>query len=128
MKNSQVRGYMTIKEVVEKYKRKGSCDPTKCKAACCRFTIMYSSAKEPSMKYLKGMGFKVEKIDGHRYIILERPCDYLNQKTNRCKRHSSKPWPCKHFPIPSDAVYKRVRKVCSYIFDNKKVMTMDQGW
>ena len=111
--------YSSAKDIAKRYNRKGKCDFRKCKAICCRFTVTGPFAKEAYVQYIKNMGYKVETIDGKRYGIMEKPCRHLDLKTYKCKIHHRKPIPCRHFPIPSDVVYKKVRKVCSFFFDGK---------
>lgn len=112
--------YASPKQIAKDYNREGTCNYKDCKAACCRFSIVNSVDKTPMKQYLKGMGFKIERIGDSDEVILEKPCKYLDLKTYKCKRYKRRPIPCQQFPIPSDTVYQRVRKVCSYKFESEK--------
>ena len=111
--------YSNPKTIAKNYKRKGICDYKACKAACCRFSIVGTTSKTPMKQYIKGMGFKIERIGNSDEIILEKPCKYLDLQTYKCKRYERRPIPCRQFPIPSDKVYQRVRRVCSYRFESE---------
>lgn len=119
--------YSSARDITKKYDRKGKCDFRKCKGACCRFSLIGSFSLEPYMQYIKNMGYRIETIDGKRYGILEKPCRQLDLKTYKCRIYQRRPIPCRQFPVPSDLVYKRVRKACSFFFEGKgEELTMGQ--
>ncbi len=109
--------YGTEKEIEKQYERTGTCNPEKCKAACCRFSSSsYTSLSQDARKYMAGMGYKIEKTDDGWRVVNLTPCIHLDLDTNRCKNYARRPWCCRHFPTPQDDVYKRVARVCSFRF------------
>jgi Fe-S-cluster containining protein len=108
--------YSSPVESAKRHNRTGKCDSKKCKAACCRFACLNVEERKPCIDYFKGLGFKSEIIAGKRYLILEKDCKYLDLKTYKCKRYDRRPIPCRHFTIPTDIVYKRVMKKCTFKF------------
>lgn len=121
--------FLTPKEVQKKYNRKGKCDYKKCKAACCRFMLINADSLGESIKdYWKGHGFDLIYINGVPHWFKNSPCSHLDLKTYKCKLQKTKPIVCQQFPTPDDIVYKKVIKVCSFNFpDKKKSMKMGYG-
>ena len=117
---------MTGAEVVEKYNRTGICNYKKCKAACCRFAMIYAgNSFTGSRSYWEGHGFTLEILNGKGYWIKESPCNHLDLKTYECKINEAKPPVCDQFPTPDDSVFERVQDVCSYRFkDKEKIIKM----
>jgi len=113
--------YSDPKSLNKKFNRKGNCDYKKCKAACCRFSALGTVTSLAQEKYFKGFGYKIVQIGENRIIIDDRPCNYLDLKTYKCKRQKTKPMACRQFPLPHDEVFKRVRKVCTHSFIDQKV-------
>lgn len=118
--------FMPSKDVGRKYNRKGKCDYKKCKAACCRFMLISADSLAEGIKgYWKGHGFDLIYMNGKAMWLKDSPCTHLDLKTYKCKLQKNKPIICQQFPIPHDAVYKKVIKVCSYRFPKEqKIMKM----
>ena len=124
-KNDKVlSGYTSVKGTEEKFGRSGKCDFKKCKAACCKFGVVGYIFDDEEEKYWKSMGFKIETMNGKRAIIHNHPCKQLDLKTLKCKIQKTKSVACKQFLMPTDAVYTRIAKKCSYIFKEGKEVKM----
>ena len=122
----ETRGYHTSKEVEKIQKRTGKCDFKKCKGACCSFLHLGWVNDQEQIKYMKNFpDIKTILINGKQAIIMNKPCNYLDKKTFKCKlQNKRKPVCCRQFPLPTDGVYALVAKKCSYKFKEKMMVTM----
>jgi len=93
------------------YTRRGLCDRTKCKAACCRIlnvqteTWINDNAVKP-----------IERL----VLVTNWSCSWLNQlvDVNACGIYKNRPSACKEFPSsPWDLIYQKVKDKCSYWFE-----------
>ncbi len=81
--------------------RKGTCQPDKCKSACCKVLHQYPN------KLI---------VDNTILEINDGVCNKL--KNNKCLIHNNKPKPCKDFPLsPDDPIYKLVKDKCTFWFE-----------
>ena len=112
------------------YKRVGECDPSKCGGACCRYTIagmhyegyhklVFEWSKNPIDIFGKGKD---------KFVVFSFHCPKITID-GRCSLHGKKEQPviCDWFPmVPSDAVYKYVKKVCGYRFEKTEIPMRDK--
>jgi hypothetical protein len=89
--------------------RRGKCEPTKCKSACCKFCHLPGSTSS----YWGGFG---ERKQGG--VAIKVTCKHLNARTNKCAKWKKKTFPraCEQFPHLSDQVYHIVFSKCSFYF------------
>ena len=117
--------WMSPKDIEKKYKRTGTCDFKKCKAACCRFAYMAEVNNDEYEKYISGFpNIKFIELNGRKHIIIDRPCKNLNMKTFKCKIQENKSVACNQFPTQDDSVFKLVQGKCSYRFEKKEEIMM----
>ncbi len=121
--------YSKSQDVAKIHNRKGECNSKKCRAACCRFSIVNTEYRAPAIEYFKHMGLTSETIAGKKYLILDKECKHLDLKTYKCRIYKRRPIPCRHFPIPSDIVYLRIANKCTFKFETnkKEIKTTPEG-
>lgn len=96
--------------------RTGTCQPNKCKSACCKFfMVSYSSSLEEYGEYYKGFFNNSTKF-GDLYLI--KDCNHLDAKLNKCKLWGSEEFPevCKVFPAITDPAYRHCIDKCTFKF------------
>lgn len=103
-------------------KRVGSCNPSKCGGACCRYTVSVLRNNEEYQNLIHsdkgGVMHSVKKIKDKELIVTNAVCPYMTMDC-KCSMHGKKkqPYTCDVFPMHhTDGVYQAVKKLCGYRF------------
>ena len=97
--------------ILIKVTRKGFCDRSKCKAACCRALNLVSGS------FANDCGITPSEMN---VFFTQYACTNINDLSpNRdCRIYKNRPTFCKEFPTsPWDLIYQKVSAVCSYWFE-----------
>ena len=109
--------------------RVGTCDYVKCNSACCRtLELLKLTGTKNDTTHKRGFyedyGFTIDAVDdGDEYLFDRRGCAQLDE-TGKCKKYEDRRQSCKLFPLWYDRVYRQVKDVCGYTFEDIKVVAL----